>query len=436
MREVVVTGLGVVSPGGIGTAALWETISAGKSVTKSLSDITSSALFGDFDFVSDSIAEVSGFEDQIPGLPPEVQRLDRYTQFAVAAAFQAVRDAGLEQGGYDAERAGISLSTAICGTPKMEEEFLRVTDGGRKPIDPAKAGRDLYLASMSNTPGTILSALFGMQGPCVTLSTGCIGGVDAVGHAYDAIRHGDADVMIAGATEAPITPVTVASFEIINCLSRAHMDRPEAASRPYDAGRDGFVLGEGCGVLVMESREHAERRGATPYMTINGFSHTSNAAHMTDLLSDGADLTRSMTQAIEEAGLRPDEIDHVSSHGSSTPQNDTCETSALKLALGERAHAIPVNSAKSMLGHALAAASAMEIVLCALACKHSFVHPTANYENPDPTCDLDYVPGVGRPWDGETILKGASGFAGLHAAMVARAVREVVQEVVPEGASS
>ncbi|MEV0322597.1 beta-ketoacyl-[acyl-carrier-protein] synthase family protein [Streptomyces sp. NPDC050659] len=423
MREVVVTGLGVVSPAGIGTEELWRTVSAGRSVTKSLSDIASSALFGDFDFLSDSIAEVDGFEERIPALPPEVQRLDRYTQFAVAAAYEAVLDAGLEQGTYDPERAGLSLSTAICGTPRMEEEFLRVTDDGRKPIDPAKAGRDLYLASMSNTPGTMLSALLGMRGPCVTLSTGCIGGVDAVGHAYETIRHGDADVMIAGASEAPITPVTVASFEIINCLSRSRADRPEAASRPYDADRDGFVLGEGCGIVVLESREHAERRGATAYMTVDGFSHTSNAVHMTDLLSDGADLTRAMTQAVAEAGLRPEDIDHVNSHGSSTPQNDTCETSALKLALGERAREIPVNSAKSMVGHALAAASAMEIVLCALECRHSFVHPTANYETPDPTCDLDYVPGAGRPWHGETILKGASGFAGLHAALVTRAVR-------------
>jgi 3-oxoacyl-(acyl-carrier-protein) synthase len=424
MREVVVTGLGVVSPAGIGTEVFWDTVSAGKSVTKSLSEITSSDLFKGFDFVSDAVAEVPGFEDQIPSLPPEVQRLDRYVQFAVAAATQAMRDAGLAEGGHAAERTGISLSTAICGTPKMEEEFLAVTDQGRLPIDPAKAGRDLYLASMSNTPGAVLSALFGAQGPCVTLSTGCIGGIDAVGHAYETIAHGDADVMIAGASEAPITPVTVASFEIINCLSRAFGDRPEAASRPYDAGRDGFVLGEGCGVVVLEEREHALRRGARQYLQINGFSHTSNAIHMTDLLSDGEDLTRAMTQAIERAGMRPGDIDHVSSHGSSTPQNDACETSALKLALGERAHEIPVNSAKSMLGHALAAASAMEIVLCALACERSFVHPTANYETPDPSCDLDYVPGTGRPWDGEVILKDASGFAGLHAAMVARAVRE------------
>ncbi|WP_245600938.1 beta-ketoacyl-[acyl-carrier-protein] synthase family protein [Streptomyces sulphureus] len=422
MREVVVTGLGAVSPAGVGTDALWDVVSAGKSLTKSLSEITVSDLFGSFHFLSDAIAEVPDFEDGVSALPPEVQRLDRFSQFAVAAGLQAVEDAGLSPGDYAPERTGISLSTAICGTPKMEEEFLAVTDHGREPIDPSQAGRGLYLASMSNTPAIVLSPLLKAQGPCVTLSTGCIGGIDAVGQAFEAIRHGEADVMVAGASEAPITPITVASFEIISCLSRAHAASPEAASRPYDAERDGFVLGEGCGIVLLEEKEHALRRGATPYMEISGFSHSSNAAHMTDLLSDGADLTRSMTSAMEQAGAQSWEIDHVSSHGSSTPQNDTCETSALKLALGDRAHEVPVNSAKSMLGHALSAASAMEIVLTALAHRRHFVHPTANYENPDPTCDLDYVPGTGRPWHGSTVLKDASGFAGLHAAMVTRAV--------------
>ncbi|RFU84712.1 beta-ketoacyl-[acyl-carrier-protein] synthase family protein [Streptomyces triticagri] len=416
----MVTGLGVVSPAGTGKEVLWDVVSSGTSVTKSLSDIKSSELFGDFAFSSDAVAEVPDFEQHSAGLPPEVQRLDRYAQFAVAATLQAMSDAGLRTGSYEPARTGLSLSTAICGTPLMEEEFLRVTDRGRKPIDPAEAGRGLYLASMSNTPGVVLSALLGAQGPCVTLSTGCIGGIDAVGNAFDAIRDGEADVMIAGASEAPITPVTVASFEIINCLSRDYPDSPETASRPYDAGRNGFVLGEACGIVVLEEKEHALRRGATPYMEITGFSHTSNAVHMTDLLSDGADLTRAMTQAMDDAGVRPADIDHVSSHGSSTAQNDTCETSALKLALGERAREIPVNSAKSMLGHALSAASAVEIVLCALAYRHGHVHPTANYRTPDPTCDLDYVPGEGREWHGDAVLKDASGFAGLHAAMVTR----------------
>lgn len=420
LRRVVVTGLGVVSPSGVGTERLWESVSAGRSVTKSLKDVTSSDLFGEFEFLSDAIAEVPDFEETARHLPTEVQRLDRYVQFAVAAALQAVQDAGIAPEDGDPTRRGLSLSTAICGTPRMEEEFLRVTDRGREPIDPAKAGRDLYLASMSNTPGVILSAMLRAQGPCVTLSTGCIGGIDAIGSAYETIAYGEADVMVAGASEAPITPITIASFEIISCLSRNYRDRPEAASRPYDAERNGFVLGEGCGMVVLEELDHALARGATPYLEICSFSNTSNAIHMTDLMSDGEDLTRAMVQAMERADVTAADIDHVSSHGSSTRQNDTCETGALKTALGDRAYQVPINSAKSMMGHALSAASAMEIVLAALAGRHRFVHPTANHTTTDPTCDLDYVPNVGRPWDGDTILKDASGFAGLHAALVTR----------------
>lgn len=436
MRRVVVTGLGVVSPAGIDKEALWETVSAAKSMTKSLSSVLSSDLFGPFDFAADSVAEVPGFAERARSLPKEVQRLDRFVQFAVACALDAMADAGLAPGQVDPERCGISLSTAICGTPKMEEEFLLVTNDGKEPIDPSKAGRDLYLASMSNTPGIILAPLLGAQGQCVTLSTGCIGGIDAIGNAYEAIGYGDADVMIAGASEAPITPITVASFEIINCLSRKHRNQPEAASRPYDAQRDGFVLAEGAGVVVLEELDHALRRGARPYMEIRSFSHTSNAMHMTDLLTDGADLARSITQAIDRAGLAPTDVDHVSSHGSSTPQNDSCETSALKLALGEHAYTIPVNSAKSMLGHALSAASAIEIVLCALACERGYIHPTANYQNVDPQCDLDYVPDKKRPWDGTTILKDASGFAALHAAMVMRAAPNKMPNEIQNGMAS
>ena len=234
--------------------------------------------------------------------------------------------------------------------------------------------------------------------------------------------------MVAGATEAPITPITVAAFEIINCLSRRHGDRPETASRPFDADRDGFVLAEGCGVLVLEELEHARARGAHVYMEITGFSNTSNAMHMTDLLSDGADLTRAMRQAMAHGGTDPADVDHVNAHGSSTPQNDVCESSAVRLALGERAYQVPVNSTKSMFGHALAAASAMELVVCALTFAKSFVHPTANLDQPGPGCDLDYVPGEGRAWDGDVILTDASGFSGLHAAMVLRSA--------PDGATA
>jgi 3-oxoacyl-(acyl-carrier-protein) synthase len=423
-RRVALTGLGVISPLGIGKDAYWKALLEGRSATKHLSELVDGKLFEGFDFASNVVAEVEDFDPAAdPALPEEARRLDRYVQFAVSGALQAVRDAGLDLDGVDKERLAITLSTAICGTPQMEREFIAVTGNGLLPVDPSKVGPDLYLASMSNTPSVILAALTGAQGPCITLSTGCVGGIDAIGHAFDSVRFGDADVVIAGASEAPITPVTTASFEIINCLSRRHNDRPETASRPFDADRDGFVLAEGCGVVIVEEWEHALARNAHVYAEITGFELGCNALHMTDLLSDGADLARTMLGAVADSGLSPDAIDHVNAHGSSTPQNDRCETKALGLALGEHARRIPINSTKSMTGHALAAASAQEIVACALALEHAMVHPTINLERPDPDCDLDYVPNKARPWDGEVILSDASGFSGLHASLVLRAPR-------------
>jgi beta-ketoacyl-acyl-carrier-protein synthase II len=421
MRKVVLTGLGVVSPLGIGKEQYWQGLSAGRSATKHLSQVTSCQLFEKFDFASQVVSEVDNFDPAQLGLPREVQNLDRFIQFAVAGAMQAVADAKLDVKSIDSDRAGIALSTAICGTRQMESEFIKVTNLGREEIDPSKVSPDLFLASMSNTPGILISALMGLQGPCVTLSTGCIGGLDAIGYAFETIQNGDADIMLTGASEAPITPVTIASFEIIHCLSQRHNDQPQHASRPFDGKRDGFVLAEGCGVLVLEELEHAKRRGAHIYAEITGFANTSNALHMTDLLSDGDDLARAINSAIEQSGIQPTEIDYVNAHASSTTQNDSCETSAIKMALGDHAYKIPVNGTKSMQGHALSAASAMEVVTCALSLEHHYIHPTINYEERDPLCDLDYVPNQGRPWTGDVILTNASGFAGLHASMVLRA---------------
>jgi 3-oxoacyl-(acyl-carrier-protein) synthase len=424
-RRVALTGVGVISPLGIGKDAYWQGLVEGRSATKHLSELVDGKLYDRFDFASNVVAEVADFDAEAgPGLPEEVRRLDRFVQFAISGALQAVSDANLDVTAIDRERLGITLSTAICGTPQMEREFIAVTGNGLLPVDPAKAGPDLYLASMSNTPSIILAALLGAQGPCLTLSTGCVGGIDAIGYAFDSIRFGETDVVLAGASEAPITPVTTASFEIINCLSRRHNDHPEGASRPFDAGRDGFVLAEGCGVVVLEEWEHARARGAHVYAEITGFELGCNALHMTDLLSDGADLARTITGALADARLEPHDVDHVNAHGSSTPQNDRCESKALVLALGEHARGIPVNSTKSMTGHALAAASAQEIIACALAMQHGMVHPTINYERPDPECDLDYVPNTARAWDGDVILSDASGFSGLHATLVLRAARD------------
>jgi len=423
MRKVVLTGLGVVSPLGIGKENFWQGLSAGRSVTKHLSRVKSCELFAETSFASQVISEVEDFDPARLALPQEVRRLDRFIQFAVAGAFQAVQDAQLDMHTIERERAGIAFGTAICGTRQMESEFVKVTNRGQEEIDPTLVSPDLYLASMSNTPGVLLSALLGLQGPCVTLLTGCIAGLDAIGYAYETIRDGTADVMLAGASEAPITPITIASFEVIHCLSKRRNHEPEHASRPFDAQRDGFVLAEGCGMLLLEEMEHAQRRGAHIYAEITGFSNTSNALHMTDLLSDGTDLARTMTHALEQSGLEPADVDLMHAHASSTPQNDCYETGAIKLALGEHAYHVPINGTKSMQGHALSAASAMELVACALSFEHGFIHPTINYEEPDPFCDLDYVPDEGRPWDGDVILTNASGFAGLHASLVLQAVR-------------
>jgi len=420
MNRVVVTGLGVISPNGTGKDAYWQSIASGTSGVKHLSKVTSSPLYERFDFASQAIGEVEDFDPVTAGLPAEVCGLDRYIQFAVAAALDALSDAGLDPAATDRDRLGISLSTAICGTRQMEAEFVTVTDNGMKAIDPAKASYDLYLASMSNTPAIILAAMTGAHGPVTTLSTGCVGGIDAIGYAFETIAYGEADVMLAGGSEAPITPITTAAFDAINYLSQKHNHHPEAASRPFDAERDGFVLAEGSAVLVLESLQHAQARRAPLYAEITGFGLTCNALHMTDLLSDGSDLARAMTEAMAQAQTTPADVDHVNAHGSSTPQNDRCETKAIVAALGERARVIPVNGLKSMTGHPLAAASALEIAACALTFGQRFVPPTINYEVPDPDCDLDYVPNDGRPWEGSVILTDASGFSGLHAAMTLR----------------
>ena len=424
MRRVVVTGLGVISPIGIGKDAYWQSLAIGRSGVKDLSKVMTTPLYERFEFASQVVGEVEDFDPVHAGLPAEVGKLDRYIQFAVAAAQQALGDSGVDLASTDKDRLGIVLSTAICGTRQMEAEFVNVTDAGTGPIDPAKVGPDLYLASMSNTPSIILAAMTGARGPATTLSTGCVGGLDALGYAFESIAYDETDVMLAGASEAPITPITSAAFEAINCLSRRHNQHPEAASRPFDATRDGFVLSEGCGVLLLEELEHARARGARAYAEISGFSLSCNALHMTDLLSDGRDLARSMTESLAQGGVAPHDVDHLNAHGSSTPQNDRCETNAIVLALGDRAPAIPINSIKSMTGHPLAAASALEVVACALTFRHRFVPPTINYEVPDPDCYLDYVPNDGRPWDGSVILSDASGFSGLHAAMVLRAIGE------------
>jgi beta-ketoacyl-acyl-carrier-protein synthase II len=416
LRRVVITGLGVIAPGGIGKEAFWSSMTEGRSQT---------ALIKAFDtggFTSKVAAEVDGFSPADFGITDaEAAGMDRYLQFALAGAKMAVEDAGLDFGSVNRERCGVTLANAICGTKWMEEEFLRVTDGGKGPIDPALASPHLYDASIFNSPANFIAARYGLMGGACVISTGCTAGTDSVAYAYETVQLGEADVMVAGASEAPITPIALAAFDVIKALSK-HNDEPEAASRPFDRTRSGFVLSEGCGVLILEEYEHARRRGAQIYAEVAGFGSTSNAYHMTDLPGDGDALARSMRIAMSEARIDPEDVDYISAHGSSTEQNDLFETNAMKAVLGHAAYNVPASSIKSMIGHPLSAANSIELALSSLVIKRGVIPPTINYREPDPKCDLDYVPNTAREKNVRTVLKTSSGFSGIHSTLILRAV--------------
>jgi 3-oxoacyl-(acyl-carrier-protein) synthase len=317
----------------------------------------------------------------------------------------------------DKERIGVSLANAICGTKYMEEEFALVTDSGSKPINPAIVRPDLYDAAMFNTPSSELSAKYGLQGVCNTISTGCTAGTDSVGFAFETITDGDADVMLCGASEAPITPITFGAFDTVNVLS-VHNDEPAKASRPFDNKRNGFVISEGAGVLIAEELTHALNRGARIYCEITGFGTTCNAYHMTDLPPEGDAMADSITLAMQDAGINAETIDYVSAHGSSTRQNDVFETSAYKMALGKHAYNVPISSVKSMIGHPLAGANGIELALSSMMFERNILPPTINQEEKDPQCDLNYIPNKALEKKVNCILKTSSGFSGIHSAMV------------------
>ncbi len=416
-RRIVITGLGVISPIGIGKEAFWQNLQAGRSGATTLDQLTCCSLFGQHPFAAQVACEVRDFDAATHGITSGEQDLDRFIQFAIAGAHQAIQDARLDN--VERSRIGVVLGTAICGTQTLDKEFVKVTDKGHHPVCAEGVAPSLYTAAMGNSAALAIASRYGFQGECVTLSTGCIAGADAVSYACESIIAGDHDVIVAGAAEAPITPITIAAFDIINCLSH-HNDVPARASRPFCASRDGFVLSEGCGIVVLEELEHARRRCAPIYAEISGWAVAEHATHMTDMSEEGIDLARAMIDALSYANIPPEAVDFVNAHGTSTPQNDICETQAIKTALGQHAYTIPVNSTKSMLGHALGAASALEIVACALSLKEQRIHPTINYRDPDPNCDLDYVPQGSRHHSMQWLLTTASGFSGLHAALVMR----------------
>ncbi|MFC9328979.1 beta-ketoacyl-[acyl-carrier-protein] synthase family protein [Kitasatospora sp. NPDC057015] len=411
-RRVAITGIGVVAPGGVGVPAFWDLLTSGRTATRGIT------LFNPEGFRSRIAAECD-FDPAEHGLSlAQVQSADRYVQFALVAAAEAVRDSGLDLAAEDPWRVGVSLGTAVGGTTRLEHDYALVSaSGARWDVDHRQAEPHLHRAFAPSTLASAVAEQTGAQGPVQTVSTGCTSGLDAIGYAFHAVQEGRADICVAGASDSPISPITVACFDAIKATSE-HNDDPAHASRPFDAHRDGFVLGEGGAVLVLEELEHARRRGARIYGELGGFATFGNAYHMTGLTQEGHEMSEAIDRALAHARVERTDVDYVNAHGSGTKQNDRHETAAVKRSLGEHAYRTPMSSIKSMVGHSLGAIGAIEVVACTLALAHGVVPPTANYETPDPECDLDYVPRTARELPLRNILSVGSGFGGFQSAVV------------------
>ena len=407
-----ITGVGVVAPGGIGREQYWETLLSGRTATREIT------LFDASGFLSRIAAEVD-FDPVAAGLrSAEIERMDRCIQFAVVAAREALADAGLGPGSVAPERTAVSMGSAVGCTMRLEEEYVVVSDKGANwVVRPELATRHLYHALVPSSIAAEVAWAAGAEAGAALVSTGCTSGLDAVARGVDLINDGAAEVVVAGATDAPISPITVACFDAINATSRRN-DDPGHASRPFDRDRDGFVLGEGAAVVLLESQAHARRRGAHVYADVVGFAQRSNAYHMTGLKPDGLDMAEAIRVAMRRAGIGPDMISYINAHGSGTAQNDRHETAAFKASLGSRAYEVPVSSIKSMVGHSLGAIGALEVAACAMAVEDDVVPPTANLDHPDAGLDLDYVPLTARKNVNDVVLSVGSGFGGFQSAML------------------
>ncbi|MFJ6797932.1 beta-ketoacyl-[acyl-carrier-protein] synthase family protein [Streptomyces sp. NPDC091268] len=411
-RRVVITGMEVLAPGGVGRENFWNLLSDGRTATRGIT------FFDPAPFRSRVAAEVD-FDPYAHGLSPqEVRRMDRAGQFAVVASRGAVADSGLDISSLDPYRVGVTVGSAVGATMALDEEYRVVSDGGRLDnVDHRYASPHLYNHMVPSSFAAEVAWGIGAEGASTVVSTGCTSGIDSVGYAVELLREGTADVMIAGSSDAPISPITMACFDAIKATTPRY-DDPEHASRPFDGTRNGFVLGEGAAFFVLEELESAQRRGAHIYAEIAGYATRSNAYHMTGLRPDGVEMAEAIRLALDEARMNGDEIDYINAHGSGTKQNDRHETAAFKRSLGEHAYRTPVSSIKSMVGHSLGAIGSIEIAASALAMEHNVVPPTANLHTPDPECDLDYVPLTAREQLTDAVLTVGSGFGGFQSAMV------------------
>lgn len=412
VRRVVVTGLGAITPLGLTVESFWDGCVNGRSGVTPITRFDASA------YPTQINAEVKGFDPLDYIDRKEARRMARFTQLAVAAARQAIEAAALDLEKEDRNRIGAVLGNGNGGFPNTEEAMRTLVEKGGMRMDP------FYIPKMlPNMAAAQVAIQFGLKGYNNTAITACAASTQAIGEALEVVRRGKADVMVTGGTEAGISELGLASFCVMRALSTRN-DEPEKASRPFDAERDGFVCAEGAAILVLESLEHAQKRGAPILAELAGYGASADAHHIVAPCEDGDGALRAMRWALEDAGVTPADVSYINAHGTSTPLNDAAETKAIKALFGEQAYKIPVSSTKSMIGHVLGGAGALESVACVQTLLSQTIHPTINYEHPDPECDLDYVPEGARKADVRVILKNSFGFGGQNACLVFRKFEE------------
>ena len=405
-HRVMVTGMGIISPLGLDVESTWDGIVNGRSGVDLIT------AFDTEGFDTHFAAEVKGFDPENYLERKEARRMDRFAQFAAVAAQQACAQAGLERGTVDPYRVGVIIGSGIGGISTLSQQHEILIERGPKRVSPFLI--PMMLGDMASAQ---VSMVTGSMGANYCLVSSCSSGADALGQAWAMIRRGQEDIVLAGGSEAPLVPVAVAGFNALRALSRFN-ENPAGASRPFDVNRDGFVMGEGAAVLVLESEESAKKRGATILGEIKGYAATSDAHHLTEPLASGESAARAMTKALEEAGVTAADVDYVNAHGTSTPLNDRHETAAIKVALGEDAYRVPVSSTKSMTGHLLGSGGALEACFCLLGMENSIIPPTINLKEADSSCDLDYTPNTARPQELNVTVSNSFGFGGHNSVLV------------------
>ncbi|MCD6188311.1 MAG: beta-ketoacyl-ACP synthase II [Desulfuromusa sp.] len=410
MRRVVVTGLGVVSPLGTGTEKNWSAITSGKSGIDKITRFDASEL------PSQIAGEVRDFNAADFIDKKEIKKMDLFIQYGIAAAGMALQDSGLEINEENSERVGVVVGSGLGGLPAIEKYHKVMLERGYKRITPFF----IPMLIINLAPGHI-SMKFGAKGPNLASVSACATGTHSIGDAYHMIARGDADAMFAGGTEATITKLAIGGFNVMKALSTRN-DDPLTASRPFEKNRDGFIMAEGAGILILEEYENAKKRGADIYCELVGYGLSSDAYHLTQPAPGGEGAARCMKMALNNAGLNPEQVDYINAHGTSTHFNDLYETMAIKTVFGDHAQKLMVSSTKSMTGHGLGAAGGLEAAYSALALKHGIVPPTINYQEPDPDCDLDYVPNEARQVDCQIAISNSFGFGGTNATLVFRKI--------------